>query len=525
MENNSQPNWLETEEPKPLFDLSKRDAAFALCAIVICIFLSVWGLFGGFALGYTVTFLSLYGLFAFYFARCRKRSAFSLACHILTLANATVFLYTTNGSVRFFGFVVSLLLMIASLDGLVMGDTRGNRATADLFFRALGTMSNAGVAVKSLYADRNGNKKTVGKALIGLICAVPVLLVVLPLLCASDAAFLGMVNRFLTGAGSRAVNAGSMLLKVIFGAVISLFVISYGFCLKTGRIAQRQRKDFAGIENVYLVSFLSAISLCYLLYLFSQLAYFFSAFQGFLPHGGVTYAQYARKGFFEMCTIAVINLVLVFSAMLLARKQMGKVSLPIKMLATFIGAFTLLIIATAISKMVLYIDAYGMTVRRVTTSAFMVFLAIVFTSVILRIYIRQINIVKTALVAAGCIVLLLGTANVNRICAKYNYESYMTGKLHSVDIVALYELGDEGIPYIVRLADCKDPALAITAKQYLKQAIFQDYFNDVTTKDTFTESDLRAKERNNAISQFSLPRARAYKSLYQYLTDHPSFPK
>ena len=50
----------------------------------------------------------------------------------------------------------------------------------------------------------------------------------------------------------------------------------------------------------------------------------------------------------------------------------------------------------------LYIDAYGMTVRRVTTSAFMVFLAIVFVSVILRIYIRKINIVKIGLVAAGC---------------------------------------------------------------------------------------------------------------------------
>ena len=523
MEENIQPQWPLPEEPKPLFDLSKRDVTFALCAIVICIFLSVWGIFGGFALGYTVTFLCLYGLPLFYLSGNRKRPAFSLACLILTLGNATVFLYTTNGSVRFFGFVVSLLLMLTYLDSLVMGEARGNRESAGLFFRALGTMSNAGVAVKSLYFDRSGNKKTVGKVMIGLLCAIPVLLVVVPLLCASDQAFLGMVNRIL--AGSQVFNIGSMILKVIFGVVISLFAISYGFSLKTGRIAEKKERAFGGIENVYLISFLSAISVCYLLYLFSQLAYFFSAFQGFLPYGGVTYAQYARKGFFEMCAIAVINFVLVFSAMLLARKQQGRVCLPVKLLATFIGAFTLLIIATAISKMVLYIDAYGMTVRRVTTSAFMVFLAIVFVSVILRIYIRKINIVKIGLVAAGCIVLLLGTGNVNRICAKYNYEGYMTGKLHSVDVVALYELGDEGIPYMVKLADCKDSSLAKTARQYLKQAILQDYFNGVTTKDTFTQSHLRAKERNNTLSQFSLPRARAYKALYQYLEDHPSFPK
>ncbi len=523
MENNRQDyaeasQWPQCYTPKPLFDLSKRDIAFAVCGVIVCVLTSVYGIFGGFALGYAVTSVCILFLFAAYFREKGRVSAFSATCGVLALANTAVFLCTTNGSVRFFGVLTGFLLSLACLDGLAIGGTRGNRGTVYLFYKAAATMQHIDVAVKSLFSDHSGNRKTAGKVLIGLLCAVPVLIVVIPLLRSSDEAFRGMLDRMFD-------DIGNTVFKVAFGIALSVFVVCYGFCLKTGRIVQQKESRFAGIENVYIVSFLSAISLCYLLYLFSQLAYFFSAFKGFLPNGGITYAQYARKGFFEMCAIAVINLVLVFSAMLLARKQAGKVCLPIKLLATFIGAFTLLIISTAISKMVLYIDAYGMTVRRVTTSAFMVFLAIVFVSVVLRIYICKINIVKIGLVAAGCIVLLLGAGNVNRICAKYNYESYMTGKLHSVDVVALYELGDEGIPYMVKLADCKDPSLAKTARQYLKQAILQDYFNGVTTKDTFTQSHLRAKERNNTLSQFSLPRARAYKALYQYLEDHPSFPK
>ena len=175
-----------------------------------------------------------------------------------------------------------------------------------------------------------------------------------------------------------------------------------------------------------------------------------------MPNNEITYAEYARKGFFEMCVIAVINLGIVFLSMLLAQKQNGKACHSIKAITTFIAVFTLIIITTAISKMVLYIDAYGMTVLRITTSAFMLFLAIVFIAVILRVYLNKINIVKTALLAAGCVVLILGTMNVNAVCAEYNYKAYNAKKLDSIDIKALYELGDEGIPYIVKIACSKN---------------------------------------------------------------------
>ena len=55
-----------------------------------------------------------------------------------------------------------------------------------------------------------------------------------------------------------------------------------------------------------------------------------------------------------MSVVAVINLCLVFVSLLLAKKEGGKISYGIKISLTFISVFTLIIIATAISKMVLY---------------------------------------------------------------------------------------------------------------------------------------------------------------------------
>lgn len=508
---------LETNEQEKVpsyLTLNKRDTVFAVGAFVVTLFLSLFGLFSYFSLGYLLASTFMIILFTVYFAKGGKPAFSPILCGLLALANGAIFICTTNGSVRFFGFVVGFLLSLVCFDGLINGASKGNRQTVGIFYSAVSTICNVALTVKSLFAGRKGNKKILGKAIVGLICAIPVLLVVVPLLISSDAAFKGMMSNIFS-------NTSTSFLKIIFALILCPFVISYGFSLKSGKIAKIKKGKFSGIENTYLISFLSAISVCYLLYLFSQLAYFFSAFKGFLPNGEITYAQYARKGFFEMCVIAIINLIIVFFALLLAKKKNGKVCHSIKAIATFISLFTLIIIATAISKMVLYIDAYGMTVLRITTSAFMLFLSIVFISVILRIYIKKINIVKTALITAGCIILILGTVNVNGVCARYNYESYQTNRLKTIDTRALYNLGDEGIPYLIKLTEAEELDVAKDARKFLGRAYLFDYFDNMESVDGFTVEDLKANQKDKGFQYFNLPRARAYKCLFEYIESDP----
>lgn len=509
----------EAYQPKPLFELQKGDTIFTICALMLSIFTSIFGIFGGFALGYAISSVALTLMFIAYFAKDGKINVLSVICGILSILNAAVFVTTTNGSVRFFAVVVGFLLSLVCFDGVTGGVAYGNRQTAGIFYSAASTMGNIGVSLKSLFTGGNGDKKTIGKALVGLICAIPVLIIVVPLLISSDDAFSGMMSNIFSGSG----NVFTTLLKAIFGAVISMFVISYGISLKFGRVSKTKDSKFAGIENVYIISFLSAIAVCYLLYLFSQLAYFFSAFSGFLPNDDITYSQYARKGFFEMCIIAVINLFLVFLSMLLAKKQNGRVCLGIKIIATFISVFTLIIIATAISKMVLYINEFGMTVLRIGTSAFMIFLSVVFIAVILRIYINKINIVKTALITSGIVILLLGAVNINAVCARYNYESYKEGRLDTIDIETLYNLGDEGIPYVVRLACSDNKADAQKAQEYMVKAYMSDYFDDMYYAEGFGVEELKQNQKYKGFSYFSIPKNRAYSELYKFMESNPDF--
>ena len=520
-EQNGEINFNCSDMPisKPLFELKQSDTAFAACALVASVFTAIFGIFGGFAFGYLLSVCFMIMIFSIYFIKGGKVGLLPAICGLLSLANSAVFICTTNGSVRFFGVIISFLLSLVFFDGIINGNQDGNRNTAGVIFSAASTMGNIGVSLKSLFSTNKGDKKVIGKVMLGLVCAIPVLIVVVPLLISSDDAFRGMMSNIFSGSG----NAFVTVLKAAFGVGISMFFISYGFSLKFGRTAQAKESSCKGIESIYLISFLSGIAVCYRLYLFSQLAYFFSAFKGFLTNNEITYAEYARKGFFEMCVIAVINLGIVFFSMLLAKKQNGKICLPLKAITTFISLFTLIIIATAISKMVLYIGEYGMTVRRVTTSAFMLFLSVVFIAVIFRIYINKINIVKTAMIAAGIIVLVLGTANVNSVCARYNYEAYKEKTLKSIDVEAMYNLGDEGIPYIVRLACSKNKDVSQEAQRYLAEAYLYDYFDDMETVSKFSVEDLKKNQKHKGFSYFNIPKATAYDELYKLIENNPQF--
>lgn len=502
--------------PKPLFPLTGGDTAFALLAVAACVFTVLAGVFGGFALGYALSVPVMILLLCCYFAKGSQGWLPALPYGLLALAIGSVFVCTSNGAVRFFAVVIGFLLALVCYDTLRHGSVRGNRPTLGIFFAAGSSLEHIDVAAKSLFSNRDGEKKTLGKVLVGLLCALPVLLVVVPLLISSDEAFKGLMTQLFS-------RSFVTILKSLLGVALAVLVITYGFSLKHERVSRLKDSTFAGIENAYIISFLSAIGVCYLLYLFSQLAYFFSAFRGFLPDKEITYAQYARKGFFEMCVIAVINLVLVFLALALAKKKAGKVCHGIKALTTFIALFSLVIIATALSKMVLYISAYGMTVLRLGTSAFMVLLTVVFLGVILRIYIRKINVVKTALLTAGCVVLVLGVGNVDAVCARYNYTCYQTKRLEKIDVQALYQLGDEGIPYLIKLTGDDAAEVASQAQYYLARVYLQDYFEDMPQDESFTIKDLQKQQKNKGIMHFSIPRQIAYRELYRAIQENPHF--
>lgn len=248
-----------------------------------------------------------------------------------------------------------------------------------------------------------------GSVLLGLVLAIPVLAVVLPMLGSADENFGVFLNSLLDCVSEDlAIFFARLILTVPVCAY--LFGIAYG-CVNRRRTDRIEKDGIRSVgQELHVLPDLAVhtayltVAVCYVLFMLFQGKYLFSAFAGIRPEM-YTYAEYARKGFFELCFVAAFNLMIVFLANAFARTQTEE-SRRMRRLNVLFAVLTLLLIATAMSKMLLYIGAYGLTVKRVQTMVFMVWLTVVFLLLILS-QCRMVQMIRAAVMSgAGCYALL-----------------------------------------------------------------------------------------------------------------------
>lgn len=514
---NTPDNILEKDK---LFEIGKKDIVYILIISLFSVLMSSFGIIGGFRGGFAVASILLTVAMTFYFIKKGIRiGVCSVIYFIEVILLSAVFMVTSNGSVRFFSFVGLILLSFL----LYFSFERREKENSELdFFTILFTVMfeqvvpNIPITARSLFTDNCKGKKTLLKTLIGIGASLPFLIVIIPLLMSSDEAFSGLIQIF-------SENILLTFLKIILGLVIAYFLITFCLTVKNDGLPECAKFNLEKIDQTAIISFLSSISVCYIAYLVSQLAYFFSAFKGLLPNDySFTLSSYARRGFFEMCVIAVINFLLIFCVSLFS-KQGSKKNIVIKIISTFICVFTLVIIATALSKMFLYIDKFGMTKLRIVTSAFMVFLAVMFVALIVKIFAPKILIVKFGIVSASIVLIVLGLVNVNKVIAEYNYTAYIEGKLSTIDVSTIYELGDEGVPYLIKLTQDSNVDVKSTADHYLHNCYVYDYYEiEENETDNLIVYEIKAR-KYDGVGQFGLSRSKAYNLLDEFLEDNPYF--
>jgi len=212
---------------------------------------------------------------------------------------------------------------------------------------------------------------------------------------------------------------------------------------------------------------LCSVNLLYAVYLLSQLAYFAGGFAGILPEE-YTFAEYARRGFFEMAMLCAIDLGIIGLSLGLVKKE-GRAPFSTRLLCLGICAVTLFFVAAASSKMFLYISSYGLTRLRLLTQIIMLFMALVTVFVAIWLFVPRLPYMNVILLAGLIIGSLTLWADVDTQVAAYNVNAYIGGKLETVDLTYLCSLSDGAVPHICRLTEeAPEQAVADMAKRMLK---------------------------------------------------------
>lgn len=503
---------------RPLFERKASDvivAALLALLSVCCVSAILWN---SLHLGYTLVFDAFLILISVFVVRkgAKPRVSFLIGA-LLSLVCSASFILTSSGAVKFFTFVCTAFAAFVWFFSAAGKEYKKGDFSLVLYpiMGFIESMIDIPGVFKGFFSRSKNKSRYALSIILGIACALPVAMIVIPLLIRSDVAF----NSLMSGLFR---NTLTIFAKIVLAIPLAIILIIIVFSLKYNQKRLNPTVRAKGINSASICAFLCVLSSVYLVYLLSQLAYFFSAFSSILPKGyKFTYAEYARRGFFELCVIAFINLLMIYLAVLLSRKNKDKIPLAVKLPSAFIVLFTFIIIATAMSKMIMYIGAYGCTVDRVCTSALMVWMFVLFAGIFIRLFVKRFDVLTLGLVTALIVLAVLGIGNMNARIAEFNYNMHLTGK-REIDVEYMARLGDEGIPYLYKLTKDKDEDIADRAKSqlYLK---YYDYYNleDTDLKKVDSYKKFSKLERiQNSIGYYSIPKANAYKILDKYAKEN-----
>ena len=517
------PNYSRSELRTPnsrAFPVTRTDYLFAGGFLLLCVAVVAMGLFGAFNLGFTVSYGALFLALSAYLKRPGvSPGPFGCACGVLALATTSVFFLCANFQLKFFACVS--IICLSSVWFYTLSGRKEEKGDLGLLKNLMehtagSTARHFGESWRGLLFT--GDRKTVGKALVGVLCAVPVAVVAIALLVKADGAFEALTLSLLD-------RSFLLILKIGMGLFAGVFVIAFALAMKKTEPEPRRDPAPGRLDAVYAAAFTSVLCLCYCFYLFSQLAYFFDAFRGLIPaEYDFSFSDYARQGFFELCWIAGINFVVVFAVLGLSKPKNGKLHPVLKGTCTFICLFTLLVIATAVAKMVMYIKEYGMTELRVGTGAFMCFIVAVFVALTLRLYLPKVRVLRVALIGAACTVLALGAGNYDGFIASYNARTIYAENPGYSAVDELRDLGPDGVPYIVKLTEDPNPKVATRADEVLYDLCYDYYEYDYDFDSAGTRSSSWAPifdfsvKTQSGFNRWNIPVAKAYEALDAYFT-------
>ena len=259
-------------------------------------------------------------------------------------------------------------------------------------------------------------------ALLALIFCIPILMVILVLLADADEVFLGCFQKLFELLPD--FTESPLLPRLFLTIATALMLFSWSFTL-TRRGREYALRPFPNIPTVFPEVLLTLLNLVYTLFVYIQFSNLFGGAESAAMTGG--YAQYARSGFFQLTVVAAINLLVISLAIRTSRSGW------IRAMALFMIAATSVILASALWRMLLYIETYGLTVLRVLTLWGMSAIAVLLIIACLSIFVPGIQALRTGMVCMIVLWLALNVVNIDAIIANYNVDAYLSGELSEID--------------------------------------------------------------------------------------------
>src|SRR3990167_6943973 len=271
----------------------------------------------------------------------------------------------------------------------------------------------------------NKDKKVLSQVIKGVVMAVPVLFIFLILFSSADLIFQKYVSDLININIEPETVFRSIL--VLIATLVYIGAYSYIFREAKNQNESPQNNKTSSFSHIESSILLGSVNILFFVFILVQFAYLFGG-EGNISAQGFTYAEYARRGFFELIAVSIISLLLLL----------------------------------AVEKYIVKKDenhARGFKILRFYSHAFIILLAAVFCLLLYKIYKdkRENAFAFRGFILIASFFVIMNFFNPEAFIARRNIERFSdTGNL---DIFYLSHLSDDALPDMMKALDISNDDL------------------------------------------------------------------
>ncbi|HKF00550.1 MAG TPA: DUF4173 domain-containing protein [Actinomycetes bacterium] len=291
--------------------------------------------------------------------------------------------------------------------------------------------------------DGRGGRHPALSVLTGLALAAPVIAVLWALLASADVVFASLLDP---------ASAVGHLVLLTLGAYALLGLVRVALVRPVPPVVVAARW-LGGVETVVV---LAAIDVLFVTFAAAQVVALGEGGRRVIRTAGLTYAGYARSGFFQLLAVAVLTLALLLALRAWTRGAPPRLARWLLVLSELAVVLTLALVAVSLRRMGLYVQAYGLTMLRLFVAVFTVWVALVFVllgAALAGAWPRRAWLGPAAGAAGLALLLALNVVNPEALVHRHDVERAAAGATGAggLDPDYLAELSDDAVPTALAL--------------------------------------------------------------------------
>ncbi|MFD1813338.1 DUF4153 domain-containing protein [Rhodococcus gannanensis] len=255
------------------------------------------------------------------------------------------------------------------------------------------------------------------------------------------------------GGVAPSVHTDDLTAGIVTGSAVVVVSLALAYLwrrpIRLDRLAPPPRRPVAAWE--WAVPLL-ALVLLFAGFVAVQVRVMFGGHEHVMTTPGLTYAQYARQGFWQLCAVTVLTLVVIAIAVRRVNRGAARDRALARVLFGMLCLLAIVVVASALHRMSLYENAFGYTRLRLSVWAVELWFGVVFGVLLVAgIRMRGDHLPRVVLGSAAAGLLIFAAVNPDGLVADRNVERYeRTG---SIDVSYLRGLTVDAVPALDRLPE------------------------------------------------------------------------